>query len=463
MSSADVAATVVRLYESMVEAHPDAPVITDGNRVWSYRELNREANRIAWWLIGRGVGPERTVGVALDRGLEQVAALLGSLKAGAVYLPLDPILPAERVNHLLADARPSLVLDAASTGWAGEPDGNPQVALTSENLAYAIYTSGSTGTPKGVGVTHGSMVNLARTVTGQYAPDDTPRVLQLASLGFDVAIWELLTAVAAGGTLVVSRADRLTGDDLLRVLQEQRITHVTLPVPVLASLPPDAETLLPDLTTVHIGGETCPPELVRRWSAGRRLINGYGATETTVAATLTAPLTGSDAPIGEPIDGTRVHVLDDTLAPVAPGAAGELYVAGANVARGYLRRPGLTASRFLADPYGPPGSRMYRTGDIGLTRPDGQLEFLRPRRRPGQDPGFRVEPGEVEAVLASGGPTSCTRRSPYAPRTRGERQLVAYVVPAFTATNAAQLRDDLRATLPAYMVPAASWCWTTCR
>ncbi|MEU4475720.1 amino acid adenylation domain-containing protein, partial [Micromonospora sp. NPDC023888] len=454
MSSADVAATIVRLYESMVEAHPDAPVISDGERVWSYRELNSAANRIAWWLVERGAGPEQTVGVALDRGLEQVAALLGTLKAGAVYLPLDPVLPAERINHLLADATPNLILDGDATGWAGQPDDNPTAPLTSDSLAYVIYTSGSTGTPKGVGVTHGSMVNLARTVTDRYAPGEAPRVLQLASLGFDVAIWELLTAVATGGTLVVSPAERLSGDDLLRVLREQRITHVTLPVPVLASLPPDAENQLPDLTTVHIGGETCPPELVRRWSAGRRLINGYGATETTVATTLTAPLTGPDAPIGRPIDGTRVYVLDDTLAQVDPGTAGELYVAGANVARGYLRRPGLTASRFLADPYGPPGSRMYRTGDVGLIRPDGQLEFLRRADDQVKIRGARVEPGELEAVLQ--------RRTDVVhaavtvrPDARGERQLVAYVVPASADTSATALRDELRGALPSYLVPAS--------
>ncbi|MFY1634817.1 non-ribosomal peptide synthase/polyketide synthase [Solwaraspora sp. WMMB335] len=453
MSAADVAATIVRLYESAVEAHPDAPVITDGDRVWSYQELNSAANRIAWWLIGRGVGPEQTVGVALDRGIGQVAALLGTLKAGAVYLPLDPVLPAERINYLLADATPSLILDGDAAAWAGQPEDTPTVPLTSDSLAYVIYTSGSTGTPKGVGVTHGSMVNLARTVSGQYALGDTPRVLQLASLGFDVAIWELLTAVATGGTLVVSQADQLSGDDLLRVLREQRITHVTLPVPVLASLPPDAENRLPDLTTVHIGGETCPPELVRRWSAGRRLINGYGATETTVAATLTAPLNGPDAPIGRAIDGTRVYVLDDTLAQVVSGTAGELYVAGTNVARGYLRRPGLTASRFLADPYGQPGSRMYRTSDVGLIRPDGQLEFLRRADDQVKIRGARVEPGELEAVLQ--------RRTDVVhaavtvrPNARGERQLVAYVVPAAAAIGAADLRDDLRGTLPSYLVPA---------
>ncbi|MEU2064587.1 amino acid adenylation domain-containing protein, partial [Streptomyces sp. NPDC013455] len=485
MSSADVAAatrlpgarhTIVRLYESMVEAHPDAPAITDGSRSWSYRELNAAANRVAWWLIGRGVGPERTVGVALPRGLDQVAALLGTLKAGAVYLPLDPVLPAERIGYLLDDAAPSLVLtDGTGTGFPGAVDiGDPSVvaawaahreddpgdddrvhALTADHLAYVIYTSGSTGTPKGVGVSHGSAVNLAHTVTGQYAPGDTPRVLQLASLGFDVAIWELLTAVATGGTLVVPRAEQLVGDDLLRVLREERITCVTLPVPVLASLPADAENQLPGLTTVHIGGETCPPELVRRWSTGRRLINGYGATETTVAATLTAPLTGTRALIGTPIEHTRVHVLDDALAHRAPGQPGELYVAGANVARGYLRRPGLTATRFLADPYGPPGARMYRTGDVGVRHPDGRLEFLRRADDQVKIRGARVEPGELEAVLRRRADLVDAAVAVRAD-TRGEPRLVAYVVPSpSSATSAAELRDELRATLPPSLVPAS--------
>ncbi|MHA7958668.1 non-ribosomal peptide synthase/polyketide synthase [Streptomyces sp. L500] len=485
MSSADVAAatrlpgarhTIARLYESVVEAHPDAPAITDGSRSWSYRELNAAANRVAWWLIGRGVGPERAVGVALPRGLDQVAALLGTLKAGAVYLPLDPVLPAERIGYLLGDAAPGLVLtDGAGTGFPGAVDiGDPSVvaawaahpaddpgdddrihALTADHLAYVIYTSGSTGTPKGVGVSHGSAVNLARTVTGQYAPGDTPRVLQLASLGFDVAIWELLTAVATGGTLVVPRAERLVGDDLLRVLREERITCVTLPVPVLASLPADAENQLPDLTTVHIGGETCPPELVRRWSTGRRLINGYGATETTVAATLTAPLTGTRAPIGTPIEHTRVHVLDDALAHLPPGKPGELYVAGANVARGYLRRPGLTATRFLADPYGPPGARMYRTGDVGVRHPDGRLEFLRRADDQVKIRGARVEPGELEAVLRRRADIVDAAVAVRAD-TRGEQRLVAYVVPSPSGTpSAAELRDELRAALPPSLVPAS--------
>ncbi|MBT3153138.1 amino acid adenylation domain-containing protein, partial [Streptomyces sp. CHD11] len=484
MTSTDVAAatqlpgarpTFVRLYESMAEAHPDAPVLTDGTRSWSYRELNSAANRIAWWLIGRGVGPEQTVGVSLARGIDQVAALLGTLKAGAVYLPLDPVLPAEHLGYLLGDAAPTLVLTggaddsfpgavqigdpSVAAAWAAQPDSDPGDAdrigaLTTDHLAYVIYTSGSTGTPKGVGVSHGSTVNLARAITGQYAPGDTPRVLQLASLGFDVAIWELLTAVATGGTLVVPRTERLSGDDLLRVLRKQRITCVTLPVPVLASLPPGAENQLPDLTTVHIGGETCPPELVRRWSAGRRLINGYGATETTVAATLTAPLTGTHAPIGTPIEQTRVYVLDDQLSHLAPGTPGELYVAGANVARGYLRRSSLTATRFLADPYGPPGSRMYRTGDVGLRLPDGRLEFLRRADDQVKIRGARVEPGELEAVLqrrADVVQAAVTVR----PDARGERQLVAYVVPASAGTSAARLRDQLRATLPSYLVPAS--------
>ncbi|MEV1046179.1 amino acid adenylation domain-containing protein, partial [Streptomyces sp. NPDC049916] len=484
MTSADVAAathlpgarpTFVRLFESMAEARPDAPAVAEGSRSWSYRELNSTANRVAWWLIGRGVGPEQTVGVSLDRGIDQVAVLLGTLKAGAVYLPLDRVLPTERIGYLLGDAAPSLVLtsdpDTALPGavrigdpsvaaaWAAQPDGNPgdadrTGALTEDHLAYVIYTSGSTGTPKGVGVSHGNTVNLARAITGQYAPDETPRVLHVASLGFDVAIWELLTAVATGGTLVVPRAERLLGDDLLRVLREERITCVTLPVPVLASLTPGAESQLPDLTTVHIGGETCPPELVRRWSAGRRLINGYGATETTVAATLTAPLTGTDAPIGTPVGQSRVHVLDDRLAHLAPGTAGELYVAGANVARGYLNRPGLTATRFLADPYGPPGSRMYRTGDIGLRHPDGRLEFLRRADDQVKIRGARVEPGELEAVLGRRDDVvqaAVTTRAD----TRGERQLVAYVVPASAGTSAAELREDLRTTLPAYLVPAS--------
>ncbi|MEV6347158.1 non-ribosomal peptide synthase/polyketide synthase [Actinoplanes sp. NPDC051851] len=470
--------TIVALFEAVAAGRSESPAVSDGIRTWSYGQLNAEANRVARWLISEGAGPEQLVGAALPRGIEQVAVLLGILKAGAAYLPLDPDLPAERIGHLVADARPALVLaeDARTVPAidgvrtiiapggivavrAAQPDANPRdedrvSPLTPQDLAYVIYTSGSTGMPKGVAVSHASTVNLAHTVVRDHASGTGHRVLQLASPGFDVAVWELLTAVSTGGTLVVARAERPAGDDLLRLLREHRITHVTLPVPVLASLPGGAESELSDLTTVHIGGETCPPELIRRWSVGRRLINGYGATETTVAATLTAPLTGDEAPIGVPLDGVRVHILDDRLAPVERGEPGELYVAGANVARGYLHRPGLTSTRFLADPYGPPGSRMYRTGDIGRQRADGQLEFLRRADDQVKIRGARVEPGELEAVLRRR-PGIVAAAVTVHQDTRGDRQLAAYVVPApEPRLTVAALREQLRALLPSYLVPA---------
>ncbi|MFC5143639.1 amino acid adenylation domain-containing protein, partial [Streptomyces aureoversilis] len=463
--------TVPELFEATVAAAPGTPAATDGTTTWSYGRLNARSNQVAWALIERGIGPERLVGVAVPRSLEQVAVLLGVLKAGAAYLPLDPALPAGRIAYLLSDAAPGLVLagtavpgftgpvlDPAAFG-AGLPDHDPAdgdraAPLDPGHLAYVIYTSGSTGTPKGVAVAHSSTVNLAAAVRREYGPGTRPRVLQLASLGFDVAVWELLTAVATGGTLVLPGAGQPAGDDLLRVLRDQRVTHATVPVSVLATLPAGAETRLPDLTTVHIGGETSSPGLVTRWAAGRRLVNGYGATESTVAATLSAPLTGPSAPVGTPIANTRVHLLDDRLAPVPAGTPGELYIAGANLARGYLGRPALTGARFVADPYGPPGSRMYRTGDVARQGEDGQLEFLHRVDDQVKIRGARVEPGELAEVLHR---RPDLARAAVAVRTdpRGERQLVAYVVPVAGSTvDPSALRAQLRTSLPGYLVPA---------
>nr|WP_234355555.1 non-ribosomal peptide synthetase [Kitasatospora aureofaciens] len=324
-------------------------------------------------------------------------AVLGVLKAGAAYLPVDPAYPQSRIDFMLADARPALMVDdpALVTGVAEWPESDPEVALDVRHPAYVIYTSGSTGRPKGVVVAHGGVASLVAGQIEGFAIDPDSRVLQFASPSFDASVSEIYTALLRGAALVLPpTADpvaALTDPGLV-------ITHVTVPPSVVAALPEGSVTV-PNLI---VAGEACPPELVARWAPGRRMVNAYGPTETTVCATMSDPLPpGADVPpIGRPITNARVYVLDERLRPVPPGVPGELYVAGAGLARGYLDRPGLTAGRFVACPFDPSGARMYRTGDVVRFRADGQLEYVGRADDQVKVRGFRVEPGEVEAALA---------------------------------------------------------------
>ncbi|MBV6697676.1 non-ribosomal peptide synthase/polyketide synthase [Kitasatospora aureofaciens] len=441
------AATLPALFEAQVRATPDAPALVAGDRTLTYAELNARANRCAHALIARGAGPERLVGLALPRSVEQVVAVLAVAKAGAAYLPVDPEYPKARIAHMLADARPVLVLDDPAQVWQAEgPDADPVVALDPRHPAYVIYTSGSTGLPKGVVVSHAGLVSLVAAQTERFAIDADSRVLQFASPSFDASVSELCTALCSGATLLLppdgSPLDTLTDP-------AARVTHATLPPSVLAALAADA---VPALRTLVVAGEACPAELVARWAPGRRMINAYGPTETTVCATMSEPLTpsGQAPPIGRPIDGARVRVLDAALRPVPPGVPGELYVAGAGLARGYLDRPGLTAERFLADPYGPAGARMYRTGDLSRWGADGCVEFLGRADEQLKVRGFRIEPGEIEGALAA---HPAVVQSVVAVR---DDRLVGYVVcPADTRTGPAELRRHLRERLPEHLVPSA--------
>ncbi|MDQ0687732.1 amino acid adenylation domain-containing protein [Streptomyces achromogenes] len=478
--------TLPDIFGTRAALTPRALAVSAGTTTWTYAELDARANRIAWWLIGQGLGPDDRVAVALPRGAEHIAALLGIMKAGAAYLPLDPEQPTERLARLLRDSGPKavllhaglarrlppgdarpLLLDAPATGAAlaacpatAPHDDDRTRPLLPRDLAYVIHTSGSTGTPKPVGVPHTGFAALVATAARHQTTDAGSRVLQLAPPTFDVAIWELLTTFAGGGTLVVPEHSRLLGEELADVLADEQITHVTLPVPVLATLPVGTESTLPDLRRLHIGGESCPPDLVRRWSADHELVNGYGTTECSVATTLTEPLTALDGgpaqvPIGTPVAEVQVFVLDDVLAPVPAGRAGELYVTGPGLARGYVELPGLTAERFVACPFDAPGGRMYRTGDVVRWNADGQLEFLHRVDDQVKIRGFRVEPGEAEEAL---------RRHPAVAQavvlplthTTGDTRLVAYAVPAPDAeVTPASLRADLQEVLPDHLVPSA--------
>ncbi|MEU9375620.1 AMP-binding protein, partial [Streptomyces sp. NPDC048255] len=343
LDSDELNRTLPDLFEAQVERGPDDIAVVCRGESVSYAELNARANRVARFLISRGAGPEGIVAVSLPRSVDWVAAVLGIWKAGAAYLPVDPEYPADRVAYMLEDSAPVLTLVAvpeeelASLPKQNVSDGERVAPLDVRHPAYVIYTSGSTGRPKGVVVAQRAAVNMAAVHIEHLEIGAGARVLQAVSPNFDPSLGDLLMTLLSGGTLVLPRG-QVVGDELAALLESAAITHVMLPAPVLATVPL-AEGGLPSLECVVTGGEACSPELVARWSAGRRLVNAYGPTEAAVASTLSGALVpdGGAAPIGAPVANTRAYVLDSSLRPVGPGVAGDLYLAGVQLARGYLR------------------------------------------------------------------------------------------------------------------------------
>ncbi|WP_316528536.1 non-ribosomal peptide synthase/polyketide synthase [Kitasatospora brasiliensis] len=440
------AVSLPELFAERVAAAPDAVALVHGDGELTYRQLNGRANRFAHALIARGVGPERLVAVALPRSVESVVAVLGVLKAGAAYLPVDPAYPQARIDFMLDDARPAVVVDDPAMVSDGDwPETDPGVVVDVRHPAYVIYTSGSTARPKGVAVSHSGVSGLVAAQVERLGVAPGSRVLQFASPSFDASFWDLCSALLTGAALVLPPAG-----DPLEALTDDRldVTHVTLPPSALAALPEGSVTA----STLVVAGEACAPELVARWAPGRRMINAYGPTETTVCATMSDPLAPGAGvpPIGRPVAGFRVYVLDERLRVVAPGVAGELYVAGPGLARGYLNRPGLTAGRFVACPFGPSGARMYRTGDLVRRRNDGELEYLGRADDQVKVRGFRVELGEVEAALAD---HPAVAQAAVLAR---EDRLVGYAaVRPGAAVRPAELAAHLRDRLPDYLVPSA--------
>src|SRR5579872_1729938 len=436
--------TLPAMFQARAARTPDAVALAgDGSSV-SYAALDAAADRLAERLAAAGVGHESMVAVMLGRSAALITALLAIAKAGAAYLPVDPDYPAERIAFMFADARPSLVLTTTTTTAAqarSVPDGGVPVLYADSpgpsgpvrparttrpgDPAYLIYTSGSTGTPKGVVVTHAGLARLAAQAESLAAGPGS-RVLQFASPGFDGLAWELVMALCGGAALVVPGPDELAGGTgLAQVVSRYQVSHLTVPPAVLNVTPGRLETVRVLVTA----GEALSQELATRWAAGRMLMNGYGPTETTVGATMAGPLPAGEVPhIGRPFPGTRVFVLDEWLRPMPPGVAGELYVAGSGLARGYHGRPALTAERFVACP-GTAGERMYRTGDLARWRADGTLEFAGRAAAQVKIRGFRVEPGEVAAVLDAC-PAVATTVVIVREDAPGDKRLVAYVVPA---------------------------------
>ncbi|ARX88594.1 hypothetical protein SMD44_08081 [Streptomyces alboflavus] len=490
--------TFSELFDRQVAASPDATAVVFGTEELTYRELDAQANRLARLLVARGVGRESVVGVALRRSPHFWASALAVLKAGGAYLPLDPEYPEARLAFMVTDSGAALVLAdtvadvrlprlsapvlRVDEGEFATADASPlteadRPAPTAANSAYVIYTSGSTGRPKGVTVTHTGLAALRATHRERFEVTPGSRILQLASPSFDAAVWDALMALTNGAALVIPEQTRLVGDDLARLLAESRVTHATLPPAVVATLPSDAPGNLTDLRVLIVAGEACPPHLAVHWAPGRRFINAYGPTETTVCATLSAPLTSDRAPIGTPVAASRVHVLDERLERVGPGTAGELYVAGPSLARGYLNRASLTAERFLADPFGAPGELMYRTGDVVRQGDDGQLEYLGRSDDQVKVRGLRIETGEIEAALAAHPRVAHSVVTTHDGRDAGEErgsggtQIIGYVVPVeadareqagrgtgHLALDAGfepgELREFAASRLPEFMVPA---------
>jgi amino acid adenylation domain-containing protein len=462
-----------QLFEQQAARTPEAVALVFEDTSLSYAALNAQANRLAHHLIALGVQPDTRVAICVERGVPMVVGLLAILKAGGAYVPLDPQYPAERLKYMLVDSSPRvLISDTATVDALGDTPGSLTVlpldadqswqslsattpdpvalGLTPEHLAYVIYTSGSTGRPKGAMVAHAGLCNLALAQIDGFGVTPASRVLQFASFSFDACISEVLMALCSGATLHVPAPGVLVGSTLHDVLRDGHITHATLPPAVLAALPDEA---LPELQTLVMAGEAASHTLVQRWATGRRLLNAYGPTEATVCASMYRCDTQQSGPpaIGSPISNTRIYILDAHGQPSPVGVAGEIHIAGIQVARGYLRRPELTAERFVPDPFGEPGSRMYKTGDLGRWRADGTIEFLGRNDHQAKVRGFRIELGEIEARLLQ---FHGVRDAVVLAReeSQGDKRLVAYVV-GEAAPEA--LREHLAVRLPEYMVPAA--------
>ena len=479
-----------QLFEAQVERTPDATALVFEDQQLTYGELNCRANRIARSLRKSGVGPEVPVGVCLERSLEVVISLLGVLKAGGVYLPLDPVYPKQRIGFMLEDSKAQVLLtqksliqglpehrarvicvDSDGEAIARESAENPTNTLQPENLAYIIYTSGSTGLPKGVLVSHGSIAEHCRDAEKYYQLQPTDRVLQFASMSFDLSLEQILPTLIVGARLVVVGREVWRPAEFHSKAAEFGLTVVDLPTAYWQELVQEwAAEPEPVLSAQYrlflVGGDTMLPEVLNLWQQtplrSVRLINAYGPTEATITATAfeTASRLGNSArlhrvPIGRPLANREIYILDRYCNPVPIGVPGELHIGGRSLARGYLNRPDLTAEKFIPNPFSNmAGARMYKTGDLARHLPDGNIEYIGRTDHQVKIRGFRIELGEIEAVLAQH-PSVCQAVVSTHQDVRGEKRLVAYVVSDREhAPTASDLRSFLKDKVPEYMVPS---------
>jgi len=452
-----------QLFEKQAEEKPDSTAIVFSDCHITYRELNSRANRIFHQLKKTGAGPESLTGIYMERSPATVEAILAIMKAGGAYVPLDPEYPDNRIAFIIEDSKIDVVLSLerhreslrsivksvpgelhiiSIDTVASAEDGNPACTITPENAAYVIYTSGSTGRPKGTVIAHRGICSLVTFMRRCFSISQESAFLQFSSLNFDASVLEIFTTLAGGATLIIARKDDLLpGPSLVEIFNRHMITHALLPPSVPRSLSPED---LPTLQCLVTGGDICPAGLLQRWlSPDRRVFNAYGPTEITVCSTIFEWRGGNDAespPVGYPIDNLENYILDEHLEPVPPGVAGELYIAGFSLARGYLNRADLTADRFIPHPYSRrSGARLYRTGDRARYRRDGAVEFLGRLDSQVKIRGFRIEPGEIESLLVSHYAVAdalVTARK----REKQDAELVAYTIPDRIST---ELSDDI--------------------
>nr|WP_240630779.1 non-ribosomal peptide synthase/polyketide synthase [Mycolicibacterium sp. GF69] len=464
----DAHVSIPTLFAAQVARAPQAVAISSDGRSMTYRELDEAANRLGHLLSEHGVGPGRSVALLVERSAHAVVAMLAVLKTGAAYLPIDPTVPDTRLQFMLTDAAPVVAIVAAEL--AERLDGRgvtvivvddpaieayPSAELAAsepDDIAYLIYTSGTTGTPKGVAITHRSVTHLLGSLDAGLPASGVWPLCH--SLAFDVSVWEIFGALLRGGRLVVvPELVASSPDELHSLLIAESVTVLTQTPSAVATLAHEGL----ESTAVVMAGEACPAEVVDRWAPGRVMVNAYGPTETTMCVAVSAPLTAGMhvVPIGTPVPGAALFVLDAWLRPVPVGVVGELYVAGVGLAYGYVGRAGLTAARFAACPFGTPGQRMYRTGDLVRWGSDGQLAYLGRADEQVKIRGYRIELGEVHSALTA--MDAIDQAAVIAREDRpGDKRLVGYVTESATGSvNSAEVRAKLGERLPAYMVPSA--------
>ncbi|WP_338125273.1 amino acid adenylation domain-containing protein, partial [Pseudomonas congelans] len=465
--------TIHGMFEAQVERTPDALAVVHGEQRLTYGELNEQANRLAHALRKQGVQPDSRVGICVERSAEMVVGLLAILKAGGGYVPLDPAYPAERIAYMLQDSAPAAVLVQTATQglladvsvpvinldlshWQDESVQNPQVkGLTSAHLAYLIYTSGSTGLPKGVMIEHRNTVNFLTWAHKAFDSSALEKTLFSTSLNFDLAVYECFAPLTSGGSINVVK-------DVLELQHGEHDIGLINTVPSALKALLDVDGLPASVHTVNVAGEALKRSLVENLfekTRVQRLCNLYGPSETTTYSSWVAMdrEDGFAAHIGKPVGNTQFYLLDEQQQPVPLGVAGEIYIGGAGVARGYLNRDDLTAERFLEDPFSQqPAARMYRTGDLGRYLPDGNIEYLGRNDDQVKIRGFRIELGEIDARLAKH-PTVHEAVVTAREDSPGDKRLVAYytVQAAHTEPSIDSLRDWLQEQLPAYMIPVA--------